>query len=118
MGKFVSKTPAKYDESYRLESSGGAAWSGFLYLVGIGLCFTGVGAFIGGPLIVMVFINQIKGGDEHRGAWVGSCPKCRKNIYWYSANKETKQGSFCCPSCNVSLTFYDGTFRHEAPSDS
>ncbi|MCP4484399.1 MAG: hypothetical protein GY823_07565 [Flavobacteriaceae bacterium] len=103
---------ARYNESRSIANEGQGAWNGLLILIGIGLCFTGIGAFVGVPLIVIVFINQIKGNETIKGSWEGDCPKCNNIIFWHSGTKDTKQGNFNCPTCNVDIDFYENKFIH------
>ncbi|MEH6816804.1 MAG: hypothetical protein V7683_09735 [Pseudoalteromonas distincta] len=111
MEKLVSV--ACYDKNINIANEGRGALNGLLYLIGISLCFTGIGAFVGVPLIIIVFIYQVKGNERIIGAWKGSCPKCGGDIFWYAGNEETKQGNFQCPICNISIDFYDSKFIHE-----
>ncbi|MDP5032703.1 hypothetical protein [Paraglaciecola sp.] len=79
--------------------------------LGLLLCFTGIGAIIGIPmLLASCFVPS-----GTKGAWCGTCPVCNSNIEWDHATKATKQGCFCCPSCNINIDFYNGNFHHTPP---
>lgn len=60
-------------------------------LIGIALCFTGVGILIGGPMIYYG-LSRKKGV----GGFVGNCPKCDNSV---CAARDTP--GFDCPSCKV-----------------
>lgn len=108
-------TNSYYDRKLIIENESQDIKYTIIFLIGLGLCFTGIGALIGAPLIIAVFIARIKGQDKYKGGWRGDCPKCNTDIFWYMANEATKQGRFRCPHCNATVEFYDGMFIHEEP---
>lgn len=105
------KTTARYNKDIKVKSDAKEGTNGCMFFGGIILCFTGVGALLGVPMIVysMFASNKIKGG------WVGNCPKCNEYIVWHDSNSNTASGSFKCPMCSADIVFYDGCFSHTPP---
>lgn len=62
------------------------------FLVGLGLCFTGIGAILGVPLMIYSFF--IKFPKEMVGIYSGACPHCDTNVM---ARRDLS--GFDCPTC-------------------
>lgn len=106
------KTKATYHPDARVPTSDRHKTKGQLCLFGALICLTGIGALIGIPMIVAGFFMK----SYEKGSWVGKCPKCSSEIYWYDGTADAAQGELSCPTCHASITFYGDEFVHIPPA--
>jgi hypothetical protein len=76
---------------------GGLGCSVFLGIIGLALCFTGIGALIGIPMILAAFGTPIMGFFQGMKAIEGPCPYCEKPIFCSSVHQ--RKGGITCPAC-------------------
>lgn len=69
--------------------------AGLLLVVGIALCFTGIGAIVGAPLIIAALVVEFIGVPKNRrGLYRGDCPHCAHAVITSTATQ-----FFDCPAC-------------------
>lgn len=84
-----------------------ASWgpAGCLFLIGVLLCLTGVGAFVGVPLIIVALLLPFLGTLMGLGAVKGECPWCGMPVVGASAAK-----GIDCPACKKRIVIKDRKF--------
>ncbi len=94
MTKFTSTV--QYEPSFQQRKEHSSLMNFVLLIAGVGLCFTGIGMFFGIIMIIAaVYGMWCNGSATIKGAWLGKCPKCSKEIFW-CMHKELKQGRLNC----------------------
>jgi DNA-directed RNA polymerase subunit RPC12/RpoP len=66
-------------------------------IVGLSLCFTGIGAIVGIPLIIVGLCGPILGLFAGMKLVKGECPWCQTMVTCTGASQ--KKGGITCPAC-------------------
>lgn len=83
----------------------GALAAPVLIIVGMMLCLTGLGAFLGVPMIIAGIVAPLMGPVIGFGALKGKCPWCGSPV----SSINSKQ-SFACTACNKMIAVKIGRF--------
>ena len=102
----VVETDAVFDPDYehKAPATHGPFLRAFYILFGLGLCFTGVGAILGVPLILWELGNipvRIPPGIR-----TGPCPKCHKDLFLLKEVPATT-----CPICRARVVVTGDKFQ-------
>ncbi len=112
----ASLTPDELDEERRAPTEG--AYSGLLFgvlavplllIVGTMLCLTGLGAFLGIPMILAAIFAPLMGPLVGMRSHKGTCPSCGASL----SNVESGHKSIC-PVCNHSFAVKNRLFTKAA----
>ena len=86
---------AVYDEGLNVKSSQQKILSAIIFLSGVALCFTGIGAFIGIPMIIISLLADFK----KTGGWKGECPYCFQENALVLPELYQGEADMVCPKC-------------------
>jgi len=87
--------------------SGGMVGIGCLVPIGIALCFTGIGAIIGIPIVIVGLIFPIIKFLTGMATIEGNCPWCQNSVICTSADRQL--GGVTCPACKKRIVIKDKT---------
>ncbi len=102
-----SRTEAKSAKAEGMATGCLAGWAvaGCLIPLGIILCFTGIGAIIGVPLIIGGILVPFLGSVMGLGTVKGECPWCETAVTSPLASK-----GFDCPVCKKRIVIREKNF--------
>ena len=97
----IKREPAVYLKNHpRPKNPKTEAKNSIIILVAIGLCFTGIGIFIGIPLIFMALK-----AEAASGGWKARCPNCENDLLLYLQETEAGPVPLDCIFCQKRLIF-------------
>lgn len=105
----MKTNPAIFDKNVSVVLRKQAGVSAILMFGGLALCFTGIGALLGVPMIIIGFFVK----SQSRGAWKGNCPHCESEVAFapdFQRPDEIVVSGFDCPICKGRIILKNQSF--------